>query len=500
MTGEPHSAEPAYMPTDYDEAIEFRDRALADGESMWCGTLLGGCGGRLKMILPSARIPHFSHRGESNLCARLARGSEHTLGGQSADHLYAQRHVRQWLSQRERATTPGGTEYVGLAPGKACTEVVIPLSGSESVRIVLTHDLDHELLEIARSPIARDYVWLVRANDALTSTLFRNGVPYRKVRLVAQHEHGRAVEVGLPDGTGETLWTALDQCVLRGGTLHRASTPTNPDPLAPRREPSPAPEGDPDPLELAIRGLRHVMAAGEARGTILTMAETVRRQLRAARARGLTADMAVEATAVLGEAGKATRVQAPVERVPQPRRRALDRVVSESEQVLERVRQKRRTQQIARRVEQLVGKLNWAMTNGRSDAYRDNRAQLVAVLDRPETSRDIAEQVQAHLRDFPQDFFAPTPTRETPRARSGKREPERGQGGSRRQRGRRGGNSDRKKGGGARASSSPAPAPPPRQESLEVQATIDDRSREILESIRASGRRPTPRVPPPERW
>ncbi|WP_160049299.1 hypothetical protein, partial [Nocardiopsis sp. JB363] len=491
VTGDPHSADPAYMPTDPDEAEEFRAQALAGEETHWCGTLLGGCGGRLalKIIRERDTVPHFSHRGDSNLCARLARGGEHTLGGQSADHLYAHRHLRTWLTEHQRSV-PEQVEYVGLAPGKACTEVVIPLTGTTSLRIVLTSDLDHELLEIARSPIARDYVWLVRANSALTRTLFQHGVPYRLIRLVPGKDHGRAVEVGLPDGSGEPAWTPLAQCVLGAGTLYRAPSATLPAPPAPRHEPSPTSEKAPDPLEQAVHGLLHALTTGEARGAIITWAQTVQRQLRAARKRGLAPDLAVEARAALDQATVAIRSGSPSPE-PADRKQEGTRAAGQHERVQqqarrqkteeERAQRERQHREIARQVRRVVGNLDWAKAYRRSIAYEDNRAKLEEFLTRPDTPPGIIDQVNGHLGEFPADLFTPE------QAPAGKGEPRPG-----RRRGRC--KKEAPRGGHRRTEEHPEPAVPRPRPVLEIQATIDDRSRQILEELRASRHRPTPRT------
>ncbi|OLT30543.1 hypothetical protein BJF83_24700 [Nocardiopsis sp. CNR-923] len=166
MTGHPDSADPAYMPLDPDEADLFRDHADQRQDTFWCGVLLGGCGGRLslKIIRERDTVPHFAHRADSNLCARMHKGGEDTRGGHSADHLYAHRHLRTWLDGHKRAVDTPPT-YKGLGRGRACTELIIPTS-HKPLRLVFTHDLDHDLVALAKSREAHDYVWLVRANEA----------------------------------------------------------------------------------------------------------------------------------------------------------------------------------------------------------------------------------------------------------------------------------------------------------------------------------------------
>lgn len=106
------------------EAIEldvFRRRH--DGDTFWCGLLLGGCGLQLTTKLYTDRVCHFAHRrgpeGHLHMCGRRARGVS------SADHLYVKSAAGAW--PRERGT-PGGFEFTqpdgtdrlrGGQPGRA---------------------------------------------------------------------------------------------------------------------------------------------------------------------------------------------------------------------------------------------------------------------------------------------------------------------------------------------------------------------------------------------
>ncbi|MEU0237737.1 hypothetical protein ABZ234_08595 [Nocardiopsis sp. NPDC006198] len=483
VTGDPHSAEPAYMPTDPDEAEQFRDRARERAQTHWCGLLLGGCGGRLslKIVREREAVPHFSHNAGSNLCARLARGGEATRGGHSADHLYANRHLRAWLAEHERAVE-APAQYLGLDRGRGCTELIVPTT-AKPLRLVFSHDLDHELLALAKSPQARDYVWLVRANQSVTSALFANRVPHRLFRLSDSDgaEHSRAVQVGIRDGAGKVEWVPLAKCVLRGGTLVKA-VPAAAAPL-PRPESEPFREREEvDPLEQALRGLRHALAEGDSRANVSTMADRVRLQLRAARVRGLAPDLAVEARNLLDQAADVLNPQQDAKASGLTRGQAQEEVRNRQVQSYrEYERQEERYRQTARQVDQLVGKLAWAKENERSRVYQDNRVQLVEMLNRPDTPKHIADRIKQQLLIYPKDLFtAPAPTPgPRPRSRSGQRGSDR--------RGRR----------EAQTPAVPAPARPVRQaEKLEVSARIDQRSRELLRELRASGQRPVPRQPP----
>jgi hypothetical protein len=78
------SEEPLMLPMEAIELDVFRHRYR--GETFWCGTLLGGCGGQLTTKLYMDRACHFAHHpdpdGLPHACGRRARGVN------SADHLY----------------------------------------------------------------------------------------------------------------------------------------------------------------------------------------------------------------------------------------------------------------------------------------------------------------------------------------------------------------------------------------------------------------------------
>ncbi|NYJ32832.1 hypothetical protein [Nocardiopsis aegyptia] len=382
------------MPLDPDEAEAFRDRARQHQETFWCGHLLGGCGGQLslKIIHERETVPHFAHRADSNLCARLREGGEGTRGGYSADHLYAQRHLRTWLGERAVNTQ---AQYVGLAKGRACTELVVPTVG-KPLRLVFTHDLDRSLLDLAKSAEAHDYVWLVRANQAVTRALVANGVPYRLFRLTDGDDHTRTVQVGIRDGAGEVVWTPLGECVLQADTLVKARTEAAPVPV--QRRPEPREVAAPaDPLEQALSGLRHVLDAQDL-ANVRSMAGQVQMRLRQARNRGLAPHLLDEARTLLQQASDALPSR---EVVARPRRAPV---------VPERRRgDGRRTllpyQHVRREADKYLGKLQWAAERGLDRAYNDNRAALVGLLTRPGVPKDVTDQIKQQLRQFPKDQF-----------------------------------------------------------------------------------------------
>ncbi|WP_435108061.1 hypothetical protein [Nocardiopsis synnemataformans] len=413
VTGHAASEEPSYMPTDPDEAEEFRTQARQDGQTHWCGLLLGGCGGQLslKVIHQRETVPHFAHRADSNLCARMAQGREHIRGGQSADHLYARRHLRTWM--REHLGTGAAVEapptFVGLDAGRGCTELIVPTS-HKPLRLVFTSDLDHDLVALAKSPQARQYVWLVRANQSVTQALVANGVPHRLFQMKEDAHHERALQVGFRDGSGEVEWVPLAECVLRGDTLARAR-PAGRRPLAsaPRESVVSDAAQAPDPLEQAVASLRQVLAQGDV-ANVRSLAEVVRRRLTQQGVHSLPPDLVTDARAVLREAAQA---------LPQ---RAKTITVQRRVPVVEPYRRTSRPQDPLRDdIERHIGKLVWAEANGRSRAYEDNRAALVELFNRPDTPRDLVDRIRQQLRVFPKDRFrrsAPAPRTPAPERRS----------------------------------------------------------------------------------
>ncbi|OOC52429.1 MULTISPECIES: hypothetical protein [Nocardiopsis] len=422
VTGHAESAEPAYMPIDPDEAEKFRDQARALQKSHWCGVLLGGCGGQLSLKIVRERdtVPHFAHRAGSNLCARLAKGAEATLGGHSADHLYAHRHLRTWMRDHEDVgvAAEAPPTFVGLTPGRACTELIVP-TGGKPLRLVFTHDLDHELLAAAKSPQAREYMWLVRANDAVTRSLVANGVSYRPFRLADDAHHERALQVGFRDGSGEVEWVPLAECALRGDSLTR-SRPVARSPLtsAPRETTVTEAAQTPDPLEQAMASLRQVLAQGDA-ANVRALAEVLRRRLNQQGVHSLPRDLVTDAHALLREAAQALP--------PRSRTIAAPRHVP----IVAPYRRTSRPQDPLRDdVDRHIGKLVWAEANGRSRAYEDNRAALVELLNRPDTPRDLVDRIKQQLRVCPKDRFRRSaPASKKPERRSRQR----GQTGSGRQ-------------------------------------------------------------------
>ncbi|MFJ4917630.1 hypothetical protein [Streptomyces sp. NPDC088726] len=96
VLGSTGSDEPLMLPLEAIELDAFRQRH--EGDSFWCGLLLGGCGLQLTTKLYTDRVCHFAHHpgpdGNTHVCGRQARGVS------SADHLYVKSAAAAWLHHR----------------------------------------------------------------------------------------------------------------------------------------------------------------------------------------------------------------------------------------------------------------------------------------------------------------------------------------------------------------------------------------------------------------
>ncbi|MGW7314694.1 hypothetical protein [Streptomyces sp. NPDC054865] len=99
VIGDEHSDVPIVLPPEAIELDAFRH--AHEGDTFWCGVLLGGCGARLATKLYVDRQCHFSHfpqpNGMPNTCRRPA------VGESSADHLYVKSAMHRSLLDHGRA-------------------------------------------------------------------------------------------------------------------------------------------------------------------------------------------------------------------------------------------------------------------------------------------------------------------------------------------------------------------------------------------------------------
>lgn len=99
VIGDEHSDVPVVLPPEAIELDVFRH--AHEGDTFWCGVLLGGCGAQLATKLYVDRQCHFQHfpqpNGMPNPCRRPA------VGESSADHLYVKSALSRSLLDHGRA-------------------------------------------------------------------------------------------------------------------------------------------------------------------------------------------------------------------------------------------------------------------------------------------------------------------------------------------------------------------------------------------------------------
>lgn len=292
VLGDPDSTEPAYMPQEQDEAEAFRAQARQAQASYWCGRWLGGCGGRLviKVYQETRTVPHFAHQTASEQCTRLNRGHD------SADHLYAGRHLSGLLRAQGRADHD--PRYLVDAQ-EICTQLLLPATGNHHrpLRLVFSAGYDPELLALARSPQGRDYEWWIKDNRSLTRTLIGNGIPYRLFRVV-QQDGARVVEVASPSNTSTSGWAPPEAVLSPSAPVPRQA----PDAASASPEPTTTTDAS-GRVRSAIRGLQHFLSAGSAKD-IRDFRERLRHTLDA-HPKPIPADLHGQAQRLLDQAAQA---------------------------------------------------------------------------------------------------------------------------------------------------------------------------------------------------
>ncbi|MFD9601755.1 hypothetical protein [Streptomyces sp. NPDC059970] len=197
VLGGADSDEPLMLPMEAIELDAFRRHY--EGDTFWCGTLLGGCGGQLTTKLYTDKVCHFAHYadpdGLPHLCGRHARGVN------SADHLYVKSAAAAWLGNRgEEAhfeyARPGG------APLGSVVDVRWPRG---ALRVHLDHavtpewDNGIEPVLALTVPVDRD-------------TLIRRWYVHR-IRLDSDGTM-RRVRIGTEAFARDTEWFTLDDCQM----------------------------------------------------------------------------------------------------------------------------------------------------------------------------------------------------------------------------------------------------------------------------------------------
>ncbi|MFE5709631.1 hypothetical protein ACFQ7J_02205 [Streptomyces sp. NPDC056501] len=191
------SDEPLMLPMEAIELDAFRHRY--EGETFWCGTLLGGCGGQLTTKLYTDRACHFAHHpdpaGLPHVCGRRA------CCVNSADHLHVKSAAAVWLADRgEQAefeySRPGGAP-LGSVVDVRWRHGALRVHLDEAVAPVWDKDMEPVLGTMV--PVDRDI-------------LIRRWYVHR-IRLDSEGTVGR-VRIGSEAFGRPTEWFALDDCEM----------------------------------------------------------------------------------------------------------------------------------------------------------------------------------------------------------------------------------------------------------------------------------------------
>ncbi|KUM95745.1 hypothetical protein AQI95_43070 [Streptomyces yokosukanensis] len=205
VLGSADSDEPLMLPMEAIELDAFRHHY--DGDTFWCGSLLGGCGGQLTTKLYTDRVCHFAHHadpdGLPHVCGRRARGVN------SADHLYVKAAAAAWLTDRGEHATFEYTRPNGVPLGSV-------------VDVCWQHGALRVHLDQAVAPVWDDGVEPVLGTTVPVDrdTLIRRWYVHR-IRLDSVGT-ARHVRIGTEAFARPIEWFALDECEL---TERGLSTP-----------------------------------------------------------------------------------------------------------------------------------------------------------------------------------------------------------------------------------------------------------------------------------
>ncbi|MGW1189288.1 zinc finger domain-containing protein [Streptomyces sp. NPDC002559] len=220
VLGGADSDEPLMLPMEAIELDAFRRRH--EGDTFWCGTLLGGCGGQLTTKLYSDRACHFAHHadpdGLPHICGRHARGVN------SADHLYVKSAAVAWLRARGE-----GADFDFAQPGGAPIGSVVDIRFQRAaLRVHLDGEVVPEWDEEGHEPVLGVSVPVDQ------DTLIRRWYVHR-IRLDSQGTT-RQVQIGTEAFARPTEWFGLDECEV---TQRGLSTPAVERIVASRSAPPP---------------------------------------------------------------------------------------------------------------------------------------------------------------------------------------------------------------------------------------------------------------------
>ncbi|MBB5489603.1 hypothetical protein [Nocardiopsis metallicus] len=225
------SYDPVFLPMERHLALEFKDR---DPEAtFWCGELLGGCGGQLGVKIYWEKVAHFAHHSSTNQCTRQFGGID------SADHLFAGKHVNRWLSAN--GLTQREPRFEGdFDTGGTCHRLTLPAIGEEpTILFEFTKHVNPGVQRLLSQGLDRPQAWFVQNNSELVQRLTRTDGHALRFRMRTEGFE-RRVDVGTTSPDGQTWWRPIEECSLE--IEHRSSPP----PMAlPKPVVAPAPMPNP---------------------------------------------------------------------------------------------------------------------------------------------------------------------------------------------------------------------------------------------------------------
>ncbi|MCX4848911.1 hypothetical protein [Streptomyces sp. NBC_00893] len=194
------------LPQEADELRRLRRRHPA--YMYWCGTQLGGCGGKLSDRLYADKVCHFAHAPNAS-CHRKADGAD------GADHLFVKQDLARW-ARGSGVDARAALRDLGSGPGDAVDFRV--RDSRQRVRFQFRR-LSHAEWSSAREELERDATsldWVFGPGSAHPETVEEMyGTSGHVLRFrfetqgVARHVRIRAEGV-----RSSTDWVPLDACAM----------------------------------------------------------------------------------------------------------------------------------------------------------------------------------------------------------------------------------------------------------------------------------------------
>ncbi|MFE3149717.1 hypothetical protein ACFXJ6_24180 [Streptomyces sp. NPDC059218] len=194
------------LPQEADELRRLRRRYPA--YTYWCGTQLGGCGGKLSDRLYVDKVCHFAHAPNAS-CHRSANGTD------SADHLFVKQDLALW-ARGSGIDARAVLRDLGSGPGDAVDLRV--RDSRQRVRFQFRR-LPHPQWCSAREELARDAAsldWVFGPGSADPETLAEMYAANGWVLRFRCETQGvaRRIRIRAEEARRSTDWVPLDACAM----------------------------------------------------------------------------------------------------------------------------------------------------------------------------------------------------------------------------------------------------------------------------------------------